>query len=61
VFTLQIELGNDAMSTANDVANALYALAGRMAGDDSSLSGAGSVRDDNGNTVGRWSIDTDEA
>jgi Flp pilus assembly protein TadG len=51
-FKLSIELGNDAMQTAEDVANALQDIADELA------SGAsdGHIRDDNGNTVGTWEL-----
>lgn len=53
-FKLHIKLGNDAMSTKDDVANALRELADKLdrTGDDS-----GNIRDYNGNTVGKWEID----
>jgi DUF917 family protein len=57
-FTLTIELGNDAMQDAQDVADAL-----RAAADYIEQSGgfdhidAGKVRDVNGNTVGEWAVD----
>jgi hypothetical protein len=48
-FVLTIEMGNAAMSDANDVAEALRELADHLQ-DDS----AGGIRDENGNTVGSW-------
>lgn len=58
-FTLEIELGNDAMQTKGDIAAALTQVAarfprcimGRMVVGD-----YGSIRDINGNTVGKWEI-----
>lgn len=51
-FNLHIELGNDAMSSHDDIADALNEVAGRV------VSGQedGAIRDVNGNTVGNWSI-----
>jgi hypothetical protein len=56
-FTLEIEMGNEAMRTPYDVAASLTGVTMAL------HTGAtvGTVKDDNGNTVGRWSIDTDEA
>jgi hypothetical protein len=52
-FTVEIELGNDAMQNGEDVANALVEMAADLRiGQES-----GVVRDFNGNTVGRWAFD----
>lgn len=48
VFTLRIELGNDAMQTAEDVAAALHNVAYRV----EQHGGSVGIRDDNGNNVG---------
>jgi hypothetical protein len=50
-FILTIELGNDAMQTEMDIANALREIASRI-----TLTGkdGGVIRDENGNTVGSW-------
>lgn len=57
-FTLTIELGNDAMQAGPDVAAALRAVADRIESDllAASDEGRGTIRDANGNTVGRWAI-----
>lgn len=56
-FTLSIELGNDAMTDPLDVANALREVAGRIEGAFNLTRGDdGFVRDENGNTVGRWAV-----
>lgn len=49
-FTLNIDLGNDAMQTAEDIDEALRSIAAKV------LRGklSGSIVDANGNTVGRW-------
>lgn len=52
-FTLKIKLGNDAMQTPEDVADALEKTAhtlrrGRVA--------EATIRDENGNTVGSWKL-----
>ena len=51
-FTLDIDLGNDAMQTADDVAEALRRVAKRLEADRDLSSGL--IRDLNGNTVGVW-------
>lgn len=57
-FTLRIELGNDAMSTIANVANALMRVSRRIVMNEYSLdeSMTRGIIDDNGNTVGEWSI-----
>lgn len=52
-FTLEIQLGNAAMQTPEDVALALRELAERLEGSGPT---EGMVRDENGNTVGRWTL-----
>jgi hypothetical protein len=56
-FTLEIELGNEAMQGSSDVARALRATADRIQGH-GHFAGENSapVRDDNGNTVGSWAV-----
>lgn len=51
-FTLKIDLGNAAMGTPEDVADALRSIASDVADGDES----GIIRDLNGNTVGRWTV-----
>ena len=59
-FTLQIELGNAAMLTFDDVAEALKALAEKLEGNHAHVDGAtafdrnGHITDANGNKVGTW-------
>lgn len=50
-FTLSITLGNDAMQTNEDIADALYDVA-----EDVALATSGKVFDRNGNQVGNWRI-----
>ena len=57
-FKLEIRLGNDAMQTHQHIASALRELALNI--DDREETVAGRLRDDNGNTVGEWSIVEDE-
>lgn len=56
-FTLEIELGNEAMQTAEDVASKLRDIARRV---DSctfdSVEGPYKILDTNGNTVGSWAV-----
>jgi hypothetical protein len=61
-FTLEIELGNDAMSTDEDVARALHRL-GSWFEENSTMfeQRTGWVMDANGNDVGRWRVDEPEA
>ena len=62
-FTLTIDLGNDAMQTGDDIARALQAVAhtvssrydGTTPPDDTAP-----IRDENGNTTGRWTIASDK-
>ena len=65
-FTLRIKLGNAAMQTPEDVAEALRKTAeyvegvGSYEGDDEEVRwhlDAGNIRDLNGNTVGSWDAD----
>ncbi len=58
-FVLEIELGNDAMRTGDDIAKALRHLSARLIPyRKSDLPGAsGRVGDVNGNTVGRWLVE----
>ena len=58
-FTLEIELGNAAMSTPLNVARALDTVAARLRNGERE----GRIRDVNGNTCGTWAIahDTGEA
>jgi hypothetical protein len=57
-FTLEIELGNDAMTTGYNVAAALRRVSGQVAElVKKDLPGAeGAIRDVNGNTVGKWEV-----
>lgn len=61
MFKLKIALGNDAMQTTTDVADALRGVADYIAGIGDQPNGdwhldAGSIRDVNGNTVGSWEV-----
>jgi hypothetical protein len=53
-FTLEIELGSDAMRYPDDVAAALERVARRLAG--SVGPQEGTIVDLNGNTVGHWTL-----
>ena len=52
-FKLEIRLGNDAMQTVSDIAEALERVA---VGNIHNGQNTGRIFDDNGNTVGTWSI-----
>lgn len=55
-FSLDIDLGNEAMRTHEDVANALRDVADSL--DESTGQGwSGIIRDANGNHVGGWAFD----
>lgn len=49
-FTPEIELGNEAMRTPSDISEALK-WAAKLVDDGSDF---GTIRDNNGNTVGEW-------
>ena len=57
-FTLEIELGNDAMQTRNDVMEALRKLGQnlRYMNDTPESGDDGGIMDTNGNTVGKWEV-----
>lgn len=58
-FTLEIELGNDAMRTGADVAEVLERLAHHMGTRNWAALSEGEcqhVHDLNGNTVGKWEV-----
>jgi Ran GTPase-activating protein (RanGAP) involved in mRNA processing and transport len=58
-FTLTIEMGNDAMRTYGDIAQATRLLFSDFAnrGDELLQDGSGRIYDANGNKVGTWSSD----
>lgn len=60
-FTITLKLGNDAMRTGDDVAEALHAVADRLthtgSAHDALQPGAGGpMFDANGNRVGSWDV-----
>jgi hypothetical protein len=57
-FTLEIDLGNDAMCLASQLANALQKVSYRImnAGYDLEEEYVRGILDDNGNSVGSWKI-----
>ena len=56
-FTLKIRLGNSAMSTWVDIANAVRSVADDIPQCDEPATKYGAVvMDDNGNRVGEWSV-----
>lgn len=60
MLTVTLELGNDAMRTGADLAGALERIGAAIAAtvdDTAGTIAAGTVRDDNGNTVGRWTLE----
>lgn len=57
-FSLEIRLGNAAMRTPEDVADALRRTADRLEGAQECL--RAEIRDLNGNVVGSWSYVPDE-
>ncbi len=56
-FTLEIELGNDAMQTGDDIRQILRNVAHIMRISDlPNVGDEGAFRDVNGNTVGKWEV-----
>lgn len=58
-LTIEIDLGNDAMQTAEEAAGAIsQALELQSACFDEPFNDheVGTIRDENGNTVGRWEV-----
>ena len=58
-FTLTLNLGNEAMQTAEDISNALTRAAGWIedyAAREVEHGGSMSLKDQNGNTVGMWTV-----
>jgi hypothetical protein len=55
-FKLTIEMGNAAMSTPADVGRALEKVAGGLVSSGWDGIESGRIRDENGNTVGSWSV-----
>lgn len=53
VFTLEIQLGNDAMQTNEDVAEALRSIAEKLEFEEKE---SGAIMDENGNSVGRFEV-----
>ena len=61
-FTVELELGNEAMESANDIATALRAIADQVEQHNSQVlrpMHSRSVMDSNGNTIGSWNIQED--
>jgi hypothetical protein len=56
-FSLKISLGNNAMRTSEHIATALHKIANRIDGMSAFDENSGTISDENGNKVGRWSID----
>jgi hypothetical protein len=52
-FTLEIQLGNDAMSDYRDIHDALRRVSDFVSADPGDM---GYIRDVNGNRVGQWSV-----
>lgn len=56
-FTLEIEMGNAAMLTRADIAEALHKVARKVGDSDTTEADSGGITDLNGNRVGRWAHD----
>ena len=57
-FSMQIELGNDAMQTYADIAQATRRIFADFANHhEEATDGAGRIYDANGNKVGTWQVD----
>jgi len=61
MFTLKIDLGNDAMGTPRDVAFVLKKLAKKLddMGEPFASVDGGKIMDANGNSVGQWDVEID--
>jgi hypothetical protein len=57
-FSIHINLGNDAMQTADDVTNAIQRVLKRL---NDLHSARYTIMDDNGNSVGKCIVDDDES
>lgn len=58
-FTIEIDLGNDAMHTLGDIARALSRIAATLAEEPEAEADPGQrgrIRDVNGNRVGEWLV-----
>jgi len=58
-FTLEIDLGNDAMSTNNSIAEALNIVVSTLRwapGIEAKVGDTRPIRDENGNLVGKWEV-----
>lgn len=58
-FVLTIELGNDTMRTSSHVRTALLKTAEALKETPHKVGDSGSIRDSNGNTVGKWEFQDD--
>lgn len=60
-FMMEVELGNDAMTTINDVAATLRITSKKLRDYEKPLAGeTGRIMDRNGNSVGRWCFTEEE-
>lgn len=59
-FKIKIEMGNDAMQTPRELAQALREVAAEIEGIDLRETKSRRISDDNGNTVGKWSFDGED-
>lgn len=57
-FTLEFDLGNDAVQTRSDIEAILRKLGRKLAfmNDPPEVGDEGNIRDENGNTIGGWGI-----
>jgi len=62
-FKLELQLGNDAMNGVCDIVRALRGVADRLQSNQYPLdeSITRGIRDENGNHVGAWNIEADDA
>lgn len=62
-FFININMGNDAMKSADDLANAIKKVADRIASEQYDIDPDDEyevpINDDNGNTVGEWGFEYD--
>jgi len=60
-FTLEIDLGNDAMQTPGDIGRLLVKIGNRFRDDQDGpdVRDSGKLMDENGNSVGTWEVFTE--
>lgn len=55
-FTVKINIGGSAMNSPDDLSRALIAIAGKLSAGEYYAGHSQTIRDENGNDVGRWKL-----